>query len=393
MSHMKPTPRRDTAPTEGEVSGPLRLETNARALLRRLRAGDIAVLDLMDLDSRTAEDLIEARPAAVINTQRTLSGRYPAGGAAILVGAGLRVVDEAGSAVMALADGTHVTVGADGAVSADGEELARGTVLTAESVGEEMVAAEEGLHVQLAAFAADAVDRVEAEAPLLLDAEGLPETGVDLSGKQVVVVAPGYRHKERLAALRPYLREHRPVIIAVSEAADSVLESAYPAAIVLGDVETVSERALKRASHISLHDPAGGDAGASRLDPLGLAHSRVVSTLGSADLAILLAHAGGAASIVTLGVPARLTELLETAAHDQTTGAAGTFLARLQASDRIIDAEALTVLYRHRYPWWVVAALLASAVLALGVAFWATPGGRPWFEDLWQTVGGWIGVA
>ncbi|WP_062202542.1 putative cytokinetic ring protein SteA [Demequina salsinemoris] len=390
---MKPTHRRETAAIEGEVSGPLRLETNARALLRRLRAGDVAVLDLMDLDSRTAEELLEARPAAVINTQRTLSGRYPAGGASILVDAGLRVVDEVGNAVMALPDGTQVTVGADGAVSADGDELARGVVLTSQSVTAEMISAEEGLHVQLAAFAADAVDRVESEAPLLLEYEGLPETGIDLKGRQVVVVAPGYRYKERLKELRPYLRDHRPVIIAVSEAADAVLEGAYPAAIILGDVETVSERALKRASHIALHDPAGGEAGASRLDPLGLVHSRVGSTLGSADIAILLAHSGGATSIVTLGVPARLTELLETASHDQTTGASGTFLARLQASDKIIDSQALAVLYRHRYPWWVVAALLASALLALGVAFWATPGGRPWFDQVWQTVGGWIGVA
>ncbi len=59
----------------------------------------------------------------------------------------------------------------------------------------------------------------------------------------------------------------------------------------------------------------------------------------------------------------------------------------------MIDSESLSVLYRHRYPWWVVGALLAAAVLALGVAFWITPGGRPLLEDVWQTVGGWLGVA
>ncbi|WNM26125.1 putative cytokinetic ring protein SteA [Demequina capsici] len=389
---MSPSRRRDTATALGEITGTLRLESSPRALLRRLRKGDIAVIDVMDLDSRTAEELAAVGPAAVVNAQRTVSGRYPAGGAAVLVGAGIRVVDDATSAVMALMDGTRATIFPDGVMRAGDRELARGTVLTPDTVGDAMADAEEGLHVQLAAFAADAVDRIEHEAPMLLEARGIPDTGVDLAGRQVVIVAPGFQHRSRLKALRPYLREHRPVIIAVSEAADTVMEGAYPATVILGDVESVSERALARAAHIMLHDPAGGEAGASRLDTLGLAHSEVESSLGSADVAILLARSGGAASIVTLGVAGDLTSLLETSAHDHAVGAAGTFLARLQAGDRIVDAEALSVLYRHRYPWWVVIALLMSALLALGVAFWITPGGGPWLEDAWHTVGGWIGV-
>lgn len=393
MSHMTPLRRRDSAAPEAEVTGTLRLESSVRVLLRRLRPGDIAVIDVMDLDSRTAEEIVSSRPAAVVNAQRTLSGRYPAGGAAVLVSAGIPVVDDAGNAVMALMDGTRATLGDDGVLRAGDRELASGTLLTPDSVGEALVSAEEGLRVQLTAFAADAVDRVEREAPMLLESKGLPEVEVDLKDRQVVIVAPGYQHRARLKSLRPYLREHRPVIIAVSDAADAVLEGAYPAAIVVGDVEGVSERALTKTTSIVLHDPTGGDAGSRRLDTLGLAHAKVESTLGSTDVAILMAHAAGAASIVTIGVPADLTSLLESSAHDHVAGAAGTFLARLQAGDRLIDGEALAVLYRHRYPWWVVGALLFSAVLALGVAFWITPGGRPWLEDVWQTVGGWIGVA
>ncbi len=171
MSHMNAIRSEDPGVAGAEVSGPLRLETSPRALVKRLRPGDIAVLDVMDLDSRTAEELVEAAPAAVVNVQKTLSGRYPAGGAAVLASAGIPVVDEVGSAVMSVPDGAVATIRPDGAIVVDGEEAARGTVLTADAIGEEMASAEDGLHVQLAAFAADAVDRVESEAPLLLESK------------------------------------------------------------------------------------------------------------------------------------------------------------------------------------------------------------------------------
>lgn len=375
------------------IEGPARVEGSLRALLRRVRPGDVAVIDVMDLDARSAEALAARRPACVINAQRTLSGRFPAGGAKVLLDAGVVLVDEAGGAILGVKDGARIAIDAEGVVTRAGTEVASGVRLTESDVDAATAAATEGMHVQLASFAANAMDLVEHEAPLLLEGHGLPDAVLEVEGRPVVVVAPGYRHERRLKELRPFLRDHRPAIIAVGEAAQAVLDGAYPATLVVGDVEALSERALTKAGHVLLHDPAGGEAGASRVDALGVAHSAVTSTLASEDLAILLAHAAGASAVVTIGVPATLTELLESGSSQGRNGeGAGTFLARLQAGSRIVDSGVLARLYRQRYPWWVLVALLASALLALGVAIWVTPGGQSWIEGAWQSLVGAIGV-
>ncbi len=394
MSRMsRDSSRVASSEVDGLIQGPARVEGSLRALLRRVRPGDVAVIDVMDLDARSAEALAARRPACVINAQRTLSGRYPAGGAKVLLDAGVAVVDHAGGAVLGIKDGARVAVDAEGTVTRGGTAIASGVRLTQADIDDATAAATEGMHVQLASFAANAMDLVEHEAPLLLEGHGLSDAVLEVEGRPVLVVAPGYLHQRRLKELRPFLRDHRPAIIAVGEAAQTVLDGAYPATLIVGDVEPLGERALTKAGHVLLHDPAGGEAGASRVDALGVPHSAVSSTLASEDLAILLAHAAGASAIVTIGVPATLTELLESGSAEGRPGeGAGTFLARLQTGSRVVDSTVLASLYRQRYPWWVLFALLASALLALGVAIWVTPGGQSWIEGAWQSLARAIGL-
>src|SRR3954469_8288899 len=64
-------------------------------LLPRLRSGDIAVLDQVDLDGPTAEALVDAGVVAVVNRAPMISGRFPNRGPQLLVDAGIRMVDQA----------------------------------------------------------------------------------------------------------------------------------------------------------------------------------------------------------------------------------------------------------------------------------------------------------
>ena len=105
-------PRPNEAPLT--VAGVARVDRRTKSLVKRLRPGEIAVIDHEDLDRVAAEGLVEAGPAAVINAARSISGRYPNVGPLLLAAAGIPLVDDTGHDVMtAVSDGSLVRV--DGA--------------------------------------------------------------------------------------------------------------------------------------------------------------------------------------------------------------------------------------------------------------------------------------
>ena len=80
--------------------GLARVYRNTTKLLTRVGEGDIVVLDEIDLDRVTADALVEARVAAVVNASESISGRYPNLGPEVLVAAGITLIDAAGEDVL-----------------------------------------------------------------------------------------------------------------------------------------------------------------------------------------------------------------------------------------------------------------------------------------------------
>src|SRR5215470_7811040 len=78
------------------LTGTARVDRNIDRLLRRVCPGDIVVLDVLDLDRITAEALVEADIAAVVNASPSVSGRYPNMGPEVLVNNGVTLIDETG---------------------------------------------------------------------------------------------------------------------------------------------------------------------------------------------------------------------------------------------------------------------------------------------------------
>lgn len=372
---------------DNSIHAVARVDSDPLRLARRLRRGEIAVIDVMDLDQRTAEAIATARPAAVLNAQESISGRYPNGGPGVLVAAGIPLVDRFGSSLLALRDGAKIRLSGDEVFRGD-ERVAGGVRQSVESVAKALELADKGMKVQLAAFTANVMDHVARESGILLEGAGLPELGVNMRGAQVVVISTGFEHEDQLKAIRPYMRDRRPIIIAVGEGADAAMKHAYAPAVIVGRVETVSDEALTSGAEVVLHDPAGGDAGRTRIDSLGITHQKSTVAVASEDLAILLAHAGGASAIVTVGIRASLLDFLEQgkAEHE------GTFLARLVAGAALVDASTVSRLYRHRYSAWTLVALVLSAFFVLGNALALTPDGAAWLRSVWPTIASWFGA-
>ena len=363
------------------VSGPARLGKRTKDLTKRLSPGDIAVIDHEDIDRVAAEALVERRPAAVLNAAESTSGRYPNAGPRILVDAGIALVDGLGQAVFEqLHEGQELTL--RGSIVLVGDRvIAQGIAQDQATVTAAQEAAREGLSEQLEMFAQNTMEYMLREKDLLLDGIGAPEVLTKLAGRPVLIVVRGYHYKEDLVTLRPFLRESRPVIIGVDGGADAVLDAGFRPDMIIGDMDSVSDRALSSGAELVVHAYRDGRApGMARLEELGVDQDAVVFPASgtSEDIAMLLADEKGAAVIVAVGTHGTLEEFLDKGR----AGMSSTFLTRLRIGSKLVDAKGVSRLYRQRISNFQLALLAVAGLLALTVAMWATPGGQALLQIL-----------
>jgi uncharacterized membrane-anchored protein len=364
--------KRTALPEAGAVAGPARVDPRTKALTKRLRPGDVAVIDHLDLDRVSAEALVACQPAAVLNSARSTSGRYPNLGPEILVAAGIPLIDDLGADVMAVTEGHRIRI-VDGAVY-DGDTLvAEGVLQTATTVEAAMEEARAGLSVQLESFAANTMDYLRRERDLLLDGVGVPDISTVIDGRQVLIVVRGYHYKEDLVTLRPYIREYRPVLIGVDGGADAILDAGWKPDLIVGDMDSVSDRALTCGAEVVVHAYRDGRApGLARVEQLDVKHVVFPATGTSEDVAMLLADDKGAELIVAVGTHATLVEFLDKGR----SGMASTFLTRLRVGSKLVDAKGVSRLYRNRISNVQLTLLVLAGLLALGVALASTAAGQ-----------------
>ena len=374
MKHLL-TRRRPPEPEPG-VSGAVRVDKRTKHLTKRLLPGEIAVIDHMDIDKVSAEALVACRPVAIVNAAPSTSGRYPNMGPEIILAAGIPLVDAAGQRVMSdLEDGRRVRV--DGARVYLGETMvAQGVEQSDATVAAAMEEARAGLAVQLESFAANTMEYLRKERELLLDGVGVPDVDTEFEGRQVLIVVRGYHYKEDLATLRPYIREFRPVIIGVDGGADAVIEAGLRPDMIVGDMDSVSDRTLTSGAEIVVHAYRDGRApGLERVQRLGVEPVVFPATGTSEDVAMLLADDKGASLIVAVGTHATLVEFLDKGR----AGMASTFLTRLRVGGKLVDAKGVSRLYRQRISNLQVGVLVLAGLFALAVALASTAVGQTFF--------------
>jgi uncharacterized membrane-anchored protein len=365
--------RRDRPPELPGIVGAARVDRRTKNLTKRLRPGEIAIIDHVDLDRVAAEGLVACQPAAVVNAAPSISGRYPNLGPEIIVSAGIPLVDDVGADLMLrVVDGERMRLDST-VLYRDEVPLAYGVLQTKESVVAAMDEARAGLATQLEAFVANTMEYVRRERDLLLDGVGVPQISTKLEDKHVLIVVRGYNYREDLAALRPYLREYRPVLIGVDGGTDALIEAGYRPDIIVGDMDSVSDSALHSGAELVVHAYRDGSApGLARLERLGLAAVIFPATGTSEDIAMLLADDAGARLIVTVGTHATLTEVLDKGRD----GNASSFLTRLRVGDKLIDAKGVSRLYRSRISTGQLMLLVGATLVVLTTAFVASPSGR-----------------
>jgi uncharacterized membrane-anchored protein len=355
------------------VTATARLDRRTKNLATRLRPGDIAIIDHVDLDMTGADALAGRGVAAVVNVARSISGRYPNRGPQLLIEAGIPLIDDVGPEVFdRVLEGQTVRLEGDTLYAGD-QVVAKGRQQDAETVAAAMTEAKTNVSAEIEAFATNTLEYIKHEYPLLIDGIGIPALRTKLSGRDVLVALRGYHHREDIAALRSYIRDRKPAMVGVDGGADALIEAGYRPDLIVGDMDSVSDAALQCGAEIVVHAyPDGRAPGLPRVEALGIDPVLCAAAGTSEDIALLIADEMGASLIVAVGMHHTAVEFLDKGR----AGMASTFLTRLRVDDKIVDAKGVSRLYQSRISAKAIVPLVLAAAVTILVALLVLPAGQ-----------------
>jgi uncharacterized membrane-anchored protein len=380
----------------GTVAGPIRPGRRTKLLVGHLVRGDVALIDHLDIDRVSAEELIAAGAVAVLNCRPSSGGSYPNLGPQLLVEAGILLVDLPDDSLFdTVSDGDPVVIrripastALDGLTSGAphaqilrrGQVIARGEILDLERVHADTEARRLEIDEALERFAQNTIEHMREERELLAGRIELPRFATDFRDRSTLVVVRGVGHQRDLRALRPFIRDLRPVIVAVDGGADALLEVGLQPNMIVGDMDSAGEAALRCGAELVVHSYPDGEApGRHRLEQLGLPFKLVPAPGTSQDVALLIAAEKGARLIVSVGSQFNLVDFLDRSRK----GMSSTFLTRLRIGEILVDAKGVSRLYRPRPGLTPLLLVIAAGLLAMVAIVWETPALRDVVELLW----------
>ncbi|HEX4702517.1 MAG TPA: putative cytokinetic ring protein SteA [Pseudonocardiaceae bacterium] len=371
--------------------GVARVDRRTGDLLRRVGPGDIVVLNQLDIDRRTADALVAAEVAGVVNASASISGRFPNLGPEILVSAGVPLIDNVGVAVLHdVKEGAKLRLH-EGVVYAGERELAKGVTQTPESVADQLIEAKAGMSAQLEAFSANTIEFLRRERTMILDGVGVPELIEPMKDREVLVVAPGHDHVEDLRRLKRYIKEHRPVLIGVESGADTLCAAGYKPRVIVGDPDGIRTETLNSGAVVVVPADTDGHApGLERIQDLGIGAVTFPASGNAEDLALLIADTHGASLVVTVGSQATLAEFLD---RGRSGSNPSTFLTRLKLGSRLVDGKAVATLHRARVSIGAVIILVLAVLIAVAVALAVSDAGPSylhWLAGAYRNVVSWV---
>ena len=138
--------------------------------------------------------------------------------------AGIPLLDAVGPEIMDQVREGEVLELHDGALWRDNEKLAVGEILVPDEIEARMEEARRTIGTELQTFARNTLAYIDTEAQITFEPLQLPPLRPHIKGRHALVVVRGHDYQHDLRALRAYVREYKPVLIAVDGGADALLD-------------------------------------------------------------------------------------------------------------------------------------------------------------------------
>ncbi|WP_159882244.1 putative cytokinetic ring protein SteA [Paenibacillus puerhi] len=323
------------------IKGKVQAHRSTKNLIRQLEPGAIAVIHHDNLDELAAEGLMEAGAAAVVNTGMTMSGAFPTTAPLKLLDAGIPIVETSPDAFDILSAASYASL------SDDGIDLGTGWLpcrwFTRHSWHRMNSHALDKELANLSRFIDNTLRYAHLEKEYWLSPfpmESL-KLRVGLRGRQALVVARGGGYKSDLRALKSYMKRVKPVLIGVDGGADALLDNGWIPDLIVGDMDSVSDRALGCGAELVVHGYRSGETpGMARVQAAGQgSEARVLCSGGtSEDAALLLAFDGGCSLIVGVGLHAHMQDFLAKGRQ----GMGSSWLVRMKIGSKLVDARGIS---------------------------------------------------
>ncbi len=372
-------------PSGPGIVGPVRLCKSPRDL-SAIRAGDIAVIEEVDLETEQARELVDRGVAAVLNVVNSSTGRFPNLGPQVLLDAEVELVDAAGETLwQTLRSGDVVRVD-QGAVYLDDKLVATGIPMTQSGVQVQLSQASSGLSSQLDSIVTNAADTLRRDRAMLLEGAGIPAISTKISNRPVVLVHASDGAAAELKSIRRFIHDNDPVLVAGGAGAELLVKAGLRPHLVVDHADELSERVIDRARELVVVSASGRLETPERFERHGRQPVLFTASGAPENLALLLVDQAEAAVIIQVGGATRLLEIIEANPAD----AAGTFITRLRAGSRVVDARNVDWFARQRLSWFTPILLLLAGVVALGAAVSTTAVGHEYVEPLLKQTSTWI---
>ena len=344
------------------IKATVQKDKRTKDLAKRISPGEIALIKHKDIDEVAAFSLVEAKIAAVLNLDKSISGRYPNQGPGVLLEYGIPIFESEDESIFELIEEGKELELYDDKIVYDGEIISSNLYLDKDRIKERLDIGYSNIENELDDFIDNTLSYAKKEKDLVLGKVDIPIIDTEISGRDVLVLVRGKNYKTDLLAVSNYIEERDPILIGVDGGGDALMEIGYTPDIVIGDMDSISDECLKESGEIIVHGYMNGKApGMDRVKELGLEGKIFYSYGTSEDIALLLAYEKGAELIVALGTHTSMVDFLEKGRN----GMASTFLVRLKVGDKLVDARGVSKLYRNNFKIKYPIAIFLTAMIPI----------------------------
>ncbi|RXI99529.1 hypothetical protein DS745_15045 [Anaerobacillus alkaliphilus] len=350
-----------------KIKGNAFQDDKTKRLVERLPRKSIAVVVHQDIDPVAAEKLIQCGVKAVINFRTSMSGLFFHNGVEALLNSNIPVFDIEEELSVKL-DGKLIMIKENTLFLSEAgawKELCKVVRYSNTQVRQLKLLAKSRFPEQFKSFVGNSLYYSEKELNLFVsEVQSLPVLRQFLD-KEVLIVARGANYERDLVQLKQIIKRKRLITIAVDGGADGLLKIGVKPDFIIGDMDSVSQKALKSGAQLLVHTYRDGRSpGEVRINSLGLPYKRIKFLGTSEDVATIFAYCSGAKKLYTIGTRLGMNEFLEKGR----IGMGSTLLTRMKVGHVLVDLKGIHSLFHEEreIKTWT---LLPAAVAVLFIGF------------------------